>query len=127
MSGVPLELELEDRLIYGLSAQRFGYLVVAGLAAAGIWSRYSMPGAIRLALCVVPLTVAAVLAWGRWRSRGLDLYLYDASFFLVRNYRLEVVRQRLPVSVKPASPDSLGFDPNCVCTAPGLEWPSRFG
>ena len=39
---VPLDVDLEDRLIYGLSPQRFGYAAVALLAAMAVW--HSLPG-----------------------------------------------------------------------------------
>ena len=123
--SVPLEIDLEDRLIYGLSPQRFGYLVLGGLAAMSLWAQVWLPGAIRIGLCVLPLGLAAALAWGGWRGRGLDLLLYDAVRYLIRNYRVEVVRQ--PPVPTAALPTELYSPSPAACTSPGLDPAPWFG
>lgn len=123
--GSPLDLDLEDRLIYGLSPQRFGYLVLAGLAAMAVWSQRWLPGGIRIGLCIPPLILGVAFAWGGWRGRSLDLQVYDAALFMTRNYRLEIRRQ-VPRAAPPVAlpPPISQFDPLRVCSSPGLECPS---
>jgi len=87
---VPLDVDLEDKLIYGLSPTRFGYLVAAGLAAAVVWAAGWLPGPLRAALIVPAVLLGAALAWGRWRGRPADGWLADLAIFLRRNYRLRV-------------------------------------
>jgi len=41
---IPLDIDLEDRLVYGLSPQRFGYAAVALLAAMAAWR--GLPGLV---------------------------------------------------------------------------------
>lgn len=83
----PQDVDLEDRLIYGLSPLRFGYVVVAVLSALGVWRLDVVPAPLRVVLCPMLVIVGAVLAWGRWRSRPVDQWLVDASVFVMRNYR----------------------------------------
>ena len=40
---VPLDVDLEDRLLYGLTPIRLAYVVLAGLAALAIWSSSWIP------------------------------------------------------------------------------------
>ena len=121
--GTPLDLELEDRLIYGLTPQRFGYLVLAGLAAMAIWSQRWLPAPLRMSLCALSLSLGAGLAWGGWRGRPIDLHLYDAGLYVIRNYRLQIHEPspspQSPVAAQPRAP----ADPLPVCCSPGLEAP----
>ena len=125
---MPLEIDLEDRLIYGLSPQRFGYLVLGGLAAMALWSQAWLPEAIRVGLSVVPLGAGAGLAWGGWRGRGLDLLIWDAALYLVRNYQLQRTRRPPPPAVPPAERVPLApLNTVGSCTAPGLDPAPWFG
>jgi hypothetical protein len=85
---VPLDVDLEDRLIYGLSPVRFGYLVIAALAALSLWRVEVLPPWLRAVPCLLLLAAAAALAWGRWRGRALDRWLVDLAVFASRNYRI---------------------------------------
>ncbi|HEY4028496.1 MAG TPA: PrgI family protein [Candidatus Dormibacteraeota bacterium] len=85
---VPQDVDLEDRLIYGLSPIRFGYLVIAALAALSLWRVEILPSWLRGVSCLLVLAAAAALAWGRWRGRALDRWLVDLAVFGRRNYRL---------------------------------------
>jgi hypothetical protein len=87
---VPLDVDLEDRLIYGLSPLRFGYLVIAALAALSLWRVEVLPPWLRAVPCLLLLAGAAALAWGRWRGRAVDRWLLDLAVFIGRNYRLGV-------------------------------------
>jgi hypothetical protein len=100
-ASVPQDVDLEDRLIFGLTPVRFGYLVVAVLGAMSLWGLHWLPVVARLVPCLLLIGAAAALAWGRWRGRPLDRLVVDVAVFLRRNYRLQVVdgfqrRARLP-------------------------------
>jgi len=87
---VPQDVDLEDKLVYGLSPLRFGYLVVATLGVLSLWRLDAMPAGLRLLTCFVLASGAGVLAWGRWRARPLDAWLLDLVVFARRNYRLHL-------------------------------------
>jgi hypothetical protein len=87
-ANIPQDVDLEDRLIYGLTPVRFGYLVVAVLVAMVLWRLGSLPPLLRLAGASPVLVAAVILAWGRWRRRPADLLLLDLFFFFRRNYRV---------------------------------------
>ena len=87
---VPQDVDLEDKLIYGLSPLRFCYLVVAALGVLSLWRLEPVPAGLRLLPCFVIAAGAALLAWGRWRARPLDAWLLDLIVFARRNYRLHL-------------------------------------
>ena len=89
---VPQDVDLEDRLIYGLSPLRFGYLVIAVLASLSTWRFEVLPPWLRAVPCVLLVAAAAALAWGRWQGRALDRWLIDLVVFASRNYRLGLAR-----------------------------------
>ncbi len=83
---VPQDVDLEDRLIYGLSPIRFGYLVIALLGALSLWRLDALPPWLRAGPCLALLAAGAALAWGRWRGRAVDRWLLDLAVFVRRNY-----------------------------------------
>jgi len=85
----PLDVDLEDKLVYGLTPIRLAYLVVALLAGFSIWSSQWAPLPIRgvTAACIV--VTGAVVAWGRWRGRATDSWATDFVVFVFANYRIE--------------------------------------
>ena len=85
---VPLDVDLEDRLVYGLTPVRLAYIVLAGLAGFAIWSSQWLPGYLRGALAVAVIASGAALAWGRWRGRALDAWVLDVARFLVSSLRV---------------------------------------
>lgn len=91
---VPLDVDLEDKLVYGLSPLRFGYLVIAALGVMSLWRLEAVPAGLRLLPCFLLAATAALLAWGRWRGRPLDAWLLDLVVFARRNYRLRLSWQR---------------------------------
>lgn len=91
---VPLDVDLEDKLVYGLSPLRFGYLVIAALGVMSLWRLEAVPAGLRLLPCFLLAATAALLAWGRWRGRPLDAWLLDLVVFARRNYRLRPSWQR---------------------------------
>jgi len=85
---IPLDVDLEDRIVYGLTPIRLAYAVLSGLAAMTAWSQDGIPGAVRVPLAAAILAIGAALAWGRWRSRPLDGWLYDFAFYVWSTRRL---------------------------------------
>ena len=93
---VPLDVDLEDKLLYGLTPIRLVYLVVALLAGFALWSSpWSLP-AVRVVVGVVVIGVGVAMAWGRWRARATDQWLSDIAIFLTRRYRLMWRKGRAP-------------------------------
>jgi len=85
---VPQDVDLEDRLIYGLTPLRFGYLVIAALGALSLWRAGGLPAWLRTLPCLLLLGAGASLAWGRWQGRAVDRWLADLAVHVRRNYRL---------------------------------------
>lgn len=87
---IPLDVDLEDRVIYGLSPQRLGYAAFAGLAAMAAW--HALPGLTGPAAALLTALAGAVLAWGRWAGRGVDAWALAIVRYGLRTYRIEVDR-----------------------------------
>jgi hypothetical protein len=88
---VPLDVDLEDRLLYGLTPTRLVYLVVALLAAFSVWSGHWAPPPLR-ATCAAMLAMAgAGAAWGRWRGRPVDAWAIDIALFVRSTWRVRWV------------------------------------
>jgi hypothetical protein len=105
---VPQDVDLEDRLIYGLSPVRFGYLVIAVLGALTLWRFDALSPWLRAVPCLLVLAAGAGLAWGRWRGRALDRWLADLFVYLRRNYALGL--RRAPVPLRLRAIGSIGGD-----------------
>jgi PrgI family protein len=86
---VPLDVDLEDKLLYGLTPTRLAYLVIGLLAAFSIWSTQWAPSPIRAACAVVIAAVGAAAAWGRWRGRAVDGWLIDFVIYVMATRRLQ--------------------------------------
>ncbi len=91
---VPLDVDLEDKLLYGLTPMRLGYLVVGLLAAFSEWSSHWGPAALRACVAAIICAAAALTAWGRWRGRAVDRWLGDMLTFVVTNYRVVRAHRR---------------------------------
>src|ERR1700716_2821291 len=93
---IPQDVDLEDRLAFGLTPTRFGYLALAALAAFTLWTARWAPWPVR-ALAALPVAgVGAGLAWGRWHGRSLDHWAADLIVYLVRymGTPLQALRRR---------------------------------
>jgi len=86
---VPLDVDLEDKLLYGLTPTRLAYLVIGLLAAFSIWSTQWAPSSIRAGCAVVAAAVGATAAWGRWRGRAVDGWLIDLVIYVMATRRLQ--------------------------------------
>jgi len=84
----PLDVDLEDKLLYGLTPMRLGYVVLSLLGAFALWSSVWAATPFRAAACVVVLLAGAALAWGRWRGRAVDGWLTDSAAFIARTKRV---------------------------------------
>lgn len=83
---VPTDVDLEDRLLYGLTPQRLAILAGCVLVAAAL-ARHGAVGWV----AAIPVAGAGVaLAWLRPRGRPLDAWVVAAALFLYRNRRIEV-------------------------------------
>ena len=85
----PLDVDLEDKLLYGLTPMRLGYVVLAFLCGFALWSSRWAVVPIRATACLVVFAAGATLAWGRWRGRAVDSWLIDIAAFVPRTQRVE--------------------------------------
>ncbi len=86
---VPLDVDLEDRLVYGLTPLRLCYAVLAVLAAMAVWSQAGVAIPLRVALVAVVAGCGAALAWGRWRGRAADAWVVDVVLFVWSTRRVK--------------------------------------
>ena len=87
---IPLDVDMEDKLLYGLTPMRLGYLVVGLLAGFSIWSAHWAPAPIRALTAISIGLVAAGAAWGRWRGRALDGWIADLVLFVMATHRVRI-------------------------------------
>jgi hypothetical protein len=85
---VPLDVDLEDRLLYGLTPTHLAYMVVAMLIGFALWSSHWAPPPVRAFVSLLAIGFGAVVAWGRWRGRAADAWIADAVLFSVRCHRI---------------------------------------
>jgi PrgI family protein len=78
---IPLDIDLEDRLVYGLTPIHLAYAVLAGLGAMAVWSIDPVFAAVRILAVVILVAAGAVLAWGTFRGRPADEWIIDAALF----------------------------------------------
>jgi hypothetical protein len=84
----PLDVDLEDKLLYGLTPMRLGYMVLALLGGFALWTTSWAATPFRAASCAVVVAGGAALAWGRWRGRAVDAWLADIAAFTARTQRV---------------------------------------
>ena len=92
---VPLDVDLEDKLLYGLTPTRLAYLVVGLLAAFSVWSAQWAPAWVRATCALVLACAGAAAAWGRWRGRPADGWLIDIVTYAIATYRVRWTPPRL--------------------------------
>ena len=121
----PLDLDLEDHLIFGLTPVRFGYLAVGGLAAYTFGGH--APGPLGLPLAVLVVAIAAAFAWLRYQGRPLDAWLLDVAIHARRNLEVEldpvVLRRiRAPLRRRPLRTIAVsGTEPGAGSTTVAVE------
>jgi hypothetical protein len=84
----PLDVDLEDKLLYGLTPTRLAYVVLSILAGFAVWSSTWSPPALRAVSCLTVIGLGAAMAWGRWRGRPADTWLLDIATFTARRYQI---------------------------------------
>jgi hypothetical protein len=102
---VPLDVDLEDRLLYGLTPIHLAYMVAALLAGFALWSSNWAPAPVRAIACLLVIGVGAVVGWGRWHGRAADTWVVDAALFAARNHRM-VWNERLLRAERTQQPDA---------------------
>jgi hypothetical protein len=88
LARVPLDVDLEDRLLYGLTPVRLGYAVGALLAAFALWSTPWAPAVLRGVASSFVIAAGAIMSWGRWRGMPADGWLVNLALFVFRTRRL---------------------------------------
>jgi hypothetical protein len=83
-----LDVDLEDKLLYGLTPMRLAYLVLGLLGALALWSSPWGPSPVRAIASLLVVVGGAVAAWGRWRGRAIDAWIADLSIFAANTRRL---------------------------------------
>jgi hypothetical protein len=89
----PLDVDLEDKLLYGLTPMRLAYLVVGLVSGFALWSSPWGPSHLRAFACATVAAIGAIAAWGRWRGRAVDSWVADLSVFVISTNRF-VLDQR---------------------------------
>lgn len=84
----PLDVDLEDKLIYGLTPMRLAYLVISLVGGFALWSSLWLPSLVRVVASILVLAVGAAAAWGRWRGRAIDAWIADIAVFMVATRRV---------------------------------------
>jgi hypothetical protein len=86
---IPAGIDLEDRLLYGLSPARLGYVVALLVVAAWFW-RQPFWAPLRVLPGLLMLAAAAAIGWWKHDGRHLDAWAEDLARHLVTGYRVEV-------------------------------------
>jgi hypothetical protein len=87
---VPLDVDLEDRLLYGLTPTRLAYVVISLIVGFALWSSSWGSTPLRGAAAIALVLVGAAVAWGRWRGRPADALMVDIATFVARTHRIAV-------------------------------------
>jgi hypothetical protein len=92
---VPLDVDLEDRLVYGLTPTRLAYAVISLLGGFALWSSNWAPAMFRALAALVVIVIGVAMSWGRWRGTPADVWLIDVVLFTART-RQVIFTQRRP-------------------------------
>jgi hypothetical protein len=78
---IPTHLDVEDKLLFGLTARQFLYLVVGCSLAYGVWQQPALAEGLRLGLAVACAAGAAVVALVRPLGRPLEEWVVAGLFY----------------------------------------------
>ena len=92
---VPLDVDLEDRLLYGLTPTRLAYLVISLIIGFALWSSSWGSTPLRAAAALAVVVIGAAVAWGRWRGGPADALLVDIATFTARTHRIWINKRLL--------------------------------
>lgn len=86
---VPLDVDLEDRLVYGLTPTRLAYVVISLLGGFALWSSDWAPAVLRASGALVIIASGAAMSWGQWKGTPVDVWVVDLALFTTRTRRLQ--------------------------------------
>lgn len=86
---IPAGIDLEDRLLYGLSPARLGYVAAFAVLASWCW-RQPVWGPVRVAAAIALLAAAVTVGWVRHDGRHLDAWAEDLARHAVARYRVVI-------------------------------------
>jgi hypothetical protein len=86
---IPAGIDLEDKLLYGLSPARLGYVVGLVVVAAWVW-RQPVWVPLRAVPGLLLVAVAAAVGWYRHDGRHLDAWAEDLVRHLLTRYQVDV-------------------------------------
>lgn len=114
---IPTHLNVEDKLVFGLTARQFLYLLIGGSLAVALWEQLaSAPSALRMAVAALCLVAGAAIALVRPFDRAAEEWLLVAAVYLTRPRR--AVWQPLEPSPADWRPPLAGWQE----LAPSLIW-----
>jgi hypothetical protein len=118
---IPTHLNVEDKVLLGLTVRQVTYLMVGAAGAYALWQRWpGLPAGLRLGLAAACLAAAAALALVRPHGRGLDEWAFVALHFAAVP-RACVWRPR-----EPARSGRLVDGTRWAELAPRLDWPATW-
>ena len=80
---IPTHLNVEDKAFYGLTARQVMLLIAGASSGYGLWNQWpDLPMALRIALAVSCLVLAAAIAFVRPYGRGLEEWAFVALHYL---------------------------------------------
>jgi hypothetical protein len=85
---VPLDVDLEDKLLYGLTPMRLAYMLVSLLGGFAVWSSPWAIQPVRAGACLAVIGLGVAMSWGRWRARAADRWLSDIAIYVIRRYHV---------------------------------------
>ena len=113
---IPTHLNVEDKAFFGLAVRQVMVLTVGLSAGYGLWTGWpELPVALRTALALLGLSLAAILALVRPHGRGLEDWLFVVLHYH-RTPRIAVWRPREPVEDTGSGEDAW------AASAPALAW-----
>ena len=115
---MPLDVDLEDRLLYGLTPTRLAYMVVAILAGFSLWSSSWAPVPVRGLASLACIGMGAALSWGNWRGRAADAWIVDLFLFVARTRRLAWNLSGLRFPPRKAEVQPEGAEPEASASPP---------
>ena len=113
---IPTHLNVEDKLVFGLTARQFLYVLVAASLAYGLWEQTAeAPEAVRGFVTLACLLVGAALALVRPFGRPLEEWLLAGVIYFARPRRTTwQLREPEAADWRPARTGWQELSPNLV-------------
>lgn len=114
---VPTHLNVEDKVVFGLTVRQFLYMLVGSSAAYSAWDQLSvLPSPLRLAVAGICVVVTVAFALLRLADRPLEEWVAAAMIYAVSPRR---------ATWQPAEPDLAHWRPPSASwqeLTPSLSW-----